>query len=95
VRVDSTAARSRSTTASAVASETPAAAYVLDPDIRASLPRASGADRPPHYRAAASKRSFATPAPFGTSVGYDRVKQARQTPSSGSRVAHCIPSSER
>ena len=46
-------------------------------------------------RAAGSKRSFARLRSSGTRVGYERVKQARQTDSSGSRVAACIPSSER
>ena len=42
---------------------------------------------------AGSKRSFSV---FGgTRVGYSRVKHARQTESSGSSVASCIPSTER
>lgn len=45
------------------------------------------------YAGAGSKRSFSMRS--GTRVGYSRVKHARQTESSGSPVASCIPSRER
>jgi hypothetical protein len=54
------------------------------------LVRRADAER---YADAVSKRSFSSFC--GTFVGYSRVKHARQTESSGSCVACCIPSTER
>jgi hypothetical protein len=47
------------------------------------------------YARTGSKRSLARFRSSGTRVGYSRVKQARQTESSSSSVAHCMPSAER
>jgi len=53
------------------------------------------ADRRLTYAFAGSNLSFARLRSAGTRVGYSRVKHARQTEPSGSRVASCIPASER